>query len=93
MPTMPATSRFAAATYTLPGPTITSTGRMVSVPYASAAIACAPPTRYTSSNPTSAAAASVGAATCPSGPAGTHSTTSGTPATCAGIAVMSTVDG
>src|SRR4051812_6608945 len=42
-PTRPATSRLATATYTLPGPTITSTGRIDSVPYAMAAIACAPP--------------------------------------------------
>ena len=39
-----------------------------------AAIACAPPTRYTSSTPASAAAASVTAGTVPSGPGGTHST-------------------
>jgi hypothetical protein len=35
---------------------------IVSVPYAIAAMACAPPTRYTSSTPASAAAASVTAA-------------------------------
>ncbi len=59
MPTIPATSRLAAVTYMLPGPTMTSTGRIVSVPYARAAIACAPPTRYTSSTPARAAAARV----------------------------------
>ncbi len=32
MPTTPATSRLAAATYAFPGPTTTSTGRMLSVP-------------------------------------------------------------
>ena len=37
------------------------------MPYASAAIACAPPTRYTSSTPTSAAAASVGRGHAPVG--------------------------
>ena len=68
---VPATSRLASATYRLPGPTITSTGRIDSVPYASAAIACAPPTRYTSSTPASAAAASVGCGTRPSA-AGRH---------------------
>ncbi len=71
MPTMPATSRLARATYRLPGPTITSTGRMVAVPNASAAMACAPPMRYTSVTPTSAAAASVGCGMRPSA-AGRH---------------------
>ena len=45
IPTWPTTWRFASCTYGLPGPTITSTGRTDSVPYASAAIACAPPMR------------------------------------------------
>ncbi len=93
MPTVPTTSRLAAATYALPGPTITSTGRIVAVPYVIAAIACAPPTRYTSSTPSSSAAARVGAAISPSGPGGAHRTTSCTPATWAGITVMRTVDG
>ena len=43
--------------------------------------------------PTSAAAARVASGTRPSGPGGTHRTISGTPATCAGIAVINTVDG
>src|SRR5262249_9487015 len=93
MPTMPATSRLASVTYTLPGPTTTSTGGIDFVPYANAAIACAPPTRYTSSTPTNAAAANVAAGTLPSGPGGTQRASSGTPATRAGIAVMRTVDG
>src|SRR6478672_11407072 len=42
---------------------MTSTGRIVSVPYASAAMACAPPMRYTSVTPASAAAANVGGGT------------------------------
>ena len=57
-------------------------------------MAWAPPIAYTSSTPARAAAASVEVATRPvvrSG--GTHSTTSGTPATRAGTAVMSTDDG
>ena len=37
--------RFAAATHALPGPTILSTPGTLRVPYASAAIACAPPIR------------------------------------------------
>ena len=41
----PTTSAFAAATYALPGPTILSTRGTVAVPYASAAMACAPPSR------------------------------------------------
>ena len=44
MPTSPLTSFFAAATNALPGPVILSTGAICSVPYASAAMACAPPT-------------------------------------------------
>ena len=45
MPTTPATCRLASWTQRLPGPTITSTFGIVSVPYASAAIAWAPETR------------------------------------------------
>jgi hypothetical protein len=56
-------------------------------------MACAPPTRYTSSMARSAAAASVAWGTEPSGPGGTHRAISGTPATWAGMAVISTVDG
>ncbi|CJB11374.1 Uncharacterised protein [Streptococcus pneumoniae] len=41
--TIPYTSRFARATYKFPGPTILSTFGIDSVPYAKAAIACAPP--------------------------------------------------
>ena len=41
------------------GPTMTSTAGIDSVPYANAAIACAPPTGCTASTPASAAAASV----------------------------------
>src|SRR4051794_7893526 len=92
-PTTPATSRLARATYTLPGPTMTSTGRIVSVPYAIAATAWAPPMASTVSTPAIAAAARTSSGTVPSRRGGTHSTTSGTPATRAGIAVMSTVDG
>jgi len=43
MPTMPATARFASRTQALPGPAMTSTGAIVSVPWASAKIAWAPP--------------------------------------------------
>ncbi len=44
IPTEPDTIFFAIATYILPGPTIFETLGMDSVPYASAAIPCAPPT-------------------------------------------------
>src|SRR5947207_1926688 len=53
----PATSFFAAATYLLPGPTILSTRGIVMVPYASAAMAWAPPTRMSFVTPASRAAA------------------------------------
>src|SRR5581483_10790233 len=58
-----------------------------------AAMAWAPPIRYTSSMASRAAAASVAWGTLPSGPGGTHRAISGTPATWAGMAVISTVDG
>ncbi len=45
--TSPCTSAFAAVTHLLPGPTTFCTRSICSVPYAIAAMACAPPTRYT----------------------------------------------
>src|SRR5438477_577660 len=51
---------------------------MLCVPWASAAIACAPPTQKISSMPASPAAASTSASSLPSG-AGTHMTKRGTP--------------
>jgi hypothetical protein len=92
MPTVPYTRRFAAATYALPGPQILSTGRIDSVPYASAAIACAPPIAHALVTPARCAAASTSGLRRPSG-AGTTITISRTPATCAGIAPISTDDG
>src|SRR5438094_6900673 len=77
----------------LPGPATTSTRGMLAVPYARAAIACAPPTRYTASTPARCAAARIAAGTLPSGRGGVASTRSDTPATRAGIAVIKTVDG
>ena len=57
-------------------------------------MAWAPPMAYTSSTPAIAAAASVTGVTDPvARSGGTHTTTSGTPATSAGTAVISTVDG
>ncbi len=92
-PTMPDTWRFASATYRLPGPTMTSTASIDSVPKAMAAMAWAPPTRYTSSTPANAAAASEASSMRPSAAGGTHSATRLTPATRAGTAHMRTVDG
>ena len=43
MPTWPNTCFLASATKAFPGPAIMSTGWIVSVPYAIAPIACAPP--------------------------------------------------
>ena len=54
--TSPNTSRFTAWTRALPGPAITSTGRIVSVPRASAKIAWAPPTAISSTSQSAAAA-------------------------------------
>src|SRR5207247_2519811 len=88
IPTTPATSRFAAVTHTLPGPTTTSTAVTVSVPNAIAATACAPPIRYTASTPAIRAAYRTAAGTVPSASGGVHSTTRPTPATRAGTAVM-----
>ena len=56
-------------------------------------MAWAPPTPYTSSTPAMAAAARVTAGTRPVPSGGTHKTTSETPATLAGMAVISTVLG
>ena len=72
---------------------MTSTGRIDSVPNATAPIACAPPTETTSRTPATDAAANTTSGTAPSGPGGTHNTISSTPATDAGTAVISTVDG
>ena len=82
------TSSFASFTKALPGPTILSTRGIVSVPYASAAIACAPPTAHTSSRPSSRAAA----ATSPAPSGGVTTTIRSTPATCAGTAHMTSVE-
>ena len=62
------------------------------VPYASAAIACAPPIVNTRVTPARCAAASTSGLRTPSG-VGTTMTISRTPATCAGIAFISTDDG
>ena len=43
IPTSPKTCLLASETYIFPGPTILSTGFIVSVPKANAEIACAPP--------------------------------------------------
>ena len=90
MPTSPTTWRLASATQRLPGPTILSTRGIVAVPYASAAIAWAPPTRKIRVTPESAHAAST-ASVAPVG--GTTAMISCTPATRAGTAFMITDEG
>ena len=82
------TSSFAAVTQRFPGPTILSTRAIVSVPYASAAIAWAPPTAYTSSIPSSRAVASVASAG-----RGVTTAIRSTPATGAGTAAITSEDG
>src|SRR6185312_9374490 len=90
--TAPVTWSFASATYALPGPTMRSTGGMVSVPYAIAAMAPAPPTANTRSTFAIAAAARTsGEGSRPRG--GEHNTTSPTPAARAGMAPMRTLLG
>jgi hypothetical protein len=69
-----------------------STAGTVAVPNASAPTACAPPTRMMRSTPAMAAAASTDAFKAPSG-VGVTMTSSGTPATFAATALMSTDDG
>ena len=83
----------ASCTYALPGPTITSTGATDSVPQASAAIACAPPIRYTSVTPQSTQAARITGCGRPPGPGGAQTAISSTPAARAVTAHITTVDG
>ena len=63
------------------------------MPYASAAIACAPPTRYTCSPTPATTIAAATAGFCSSVRGGVTITSRGTPATRAGIALISTEDG
>ena len=70
-----------------------STDGTVSVPYAIAATACAPPMAKTLSTSAILAAARTVGSGRPSLAAGEHKITSLTPATRAGIAVISTVEG
>ncbi len=82
------TYAFASATYAFPGPTILSTRGIVGVPYAIAAMAWAPPTRNKREIPASIAAEQIAGSTF-----GQAATTSETPATRAGIAVISRDEG
>ena len=82
----------AVATYALPGPTILSTFGIVSVPYASAATACAPPIVNTRSTPAMDAAAITIAFISPLG-VGTTILIELTPATLAGMVFIKTDDG
>src|SRR4029079_14917130 len=92
MPTTPKTRRLAAATYALPGPQILSTAVIVGAPSASEAMACAPPIVNARDTPATCAAASTSGLRAPPG-VGTTITMSATPATCAGIAFISTDEG
>src|SRR5205807_8861050 len=81
------TNCLAAVTYLLPGPEIFSTRGIEFVPYARAAIACAPPTRAILSMPRTFAVANSSAFGL-----GQTAAIFGTPATWAGTAVMTSVD-
>src|SRR5688500_10596000 len=71
-----------------PGPTMRSARGIVRVPYANAAIACAPPSRNTFWTPSIEAVPRI------SGTGrGEVTQTFGTPATCAGITVIINVEG
>ena len=91
--TVPYKSFLAVATKILPGPTILSTLGTLSVPYAIAATACAPPIRKILSTPASLAAARIFGFGLPFFIGGVHITISSTPAILAGIAFISTDDG
>ena len=89
----PASRRLAATSHGLPGPTIFTQRGTLAVPWAAAATACAPPALHTVSTPDRRAATSVAGSTLPSGPGGVSTMRSGTPATVAGMAVMSVTTG
>ena len=72
---------------------MTSQRGTTAVPKAMAATAWAPPTGYTSLRPSSAQAAATPSAAPPPGRGGEQTTMRPTPATSAGMAVMSTDDG
>ena len=93
MPTSPYTCFFANVTKILPGPQMMSTRGTVSVPNAMAAMAWAPPMRNMRSTPAMSAATSTAGAGIWSPLVGVQTMTSSTPATLAGMAVISTVDG
>src|SRR5262249_37841045 len=88
-----ATNCFAAVTHPLPGPKILTTLGILSVPYARAATACAPPTLTTASIPQSSAAASTPRCAVPPGWGGAQTIRSGQPARRAGPPSMMTEEG
>ena len=93
MATRPCTCRFASATNALPGPTILATAPMRAVPQARAAMAWAPPTRNTASSTPATTRAAARAGLRSSARGGVTTVTTGTPATRAGIAFISTDEG
>ena len=88
------TSCLAAVTQALPGPKILSTLGTLSVPYAIAAIACAPPILKidSASMPTSDAANNTCGSIVPSEPGGVHKTRNGQPAIWDGTPSINTVE-
>ena len=92
MPTTPYSALFASVTKTLPGPHTRSTFGTDSVPYAMAATACAPPMPNTRLTPARSAATSIAGSGRPFAPGGVQTITSSTPATRAGMVVISTVE-
>ena len=93
MSTRPKSCFFRLGDVDVARPTILSTRGSVSVPYASAATACAPPTVTTRPTPAIFAAAATAGAMPPRAWAGVAMTISSTPATAAGMQFISTVEG
>ena len=88
-----ATSSLAAVTHALPGPKILSTFGTVCVPYAIAAIACAPPTLNTRRTPQRLAMVSTAGSAVPSRRGGVQMMRVGQPAMRAGTASMIAAEG
>ena len=87
MPTRPNSSRFASATYALPGPTMMSARGAPNRPKTIVATACTPPISRTMSAPArSRAKATAGSIDSPRG--GVQATTKDTPATLAVVTLM-----
>ena len=88
-----ATNNLAAVTQALPGPNSLSHFGIDAVPYAMAAMACAPPTLKTCSTPALRAATRTAGSAVPARVGGVHMTRTGQPAIAAGTASMMAVEG